>query len=398
MDSSEAMEYVREDALLEGKFLLGQSYETASTASERDETEEAIVAARFNQDSTCLAVTARDGFGIYNCNPFSWACDRNLTNKAHGGIHAVEMMYRCNIIAIVGASPFDPNDTASDGSGVIHWHRNVLILWDDKKGSEVAQLVFGGPIKNVRLLRKIMAIVLQNVVYVYTLENVELIETIKTGPNPQGLCAVATNGNLNVVAYPQLEPGSVGIQLFHLNPVTDAVEASESQVIRAHRSELCSLSLCFNGILLATVSSSSNYLRVWNLFTGQKLQEVKMCSRRAKVTFCQISQDTRYICTISDDFVLSVFRIKLKSSVDNRGVRCMQDCKSFAGYLIKRMINTAKLYLDAPRAFARYKTKSPIIACTFLPNTNNILLVLKDRTVLRIGISGKLRLLAKHSL
>ncbi|KAK1936215.1 hypothetical protein X943_002152 [Babesia divergens] len=374
------------------------SFDAATTASVYGDYEGIIQGARFNQDSSCLAVYSNVGFGIYNCNPFAWACERNLSNRAQAGIHTVEMMYRCNIIGIVGAMTSNMPSTNYEDGSTIPWHRNVLVIWDDKKGREVAHLIFSGPIKNVKLLRKLVIVALDTEIYVYQLKNVELLNTFSTCYNPEGLCSVATNGKTSILAYPALEQGRVDIQTYLLHPDSDVIEHGKPVSIKAHTYDICNISLAFDGSLLTTISVAGGFVRLWNLFTGQKLHEFKIPSKCGRIRFCQISQDARYLLTISTKDVLSIFRINRSPSCKMPCSRYLSDCKFTTAGLIMKMVERTRLYFQSPRAFAKYKANDTIIACTFLPNTNNILLVLGDKTVVRLGISGQFKLLAKHSL
>jgi hypothetical protein len=53
----------------------------------------------FNQDQGCFACGTGNGFVIFNADPFRETFRRIFSN---GGIGIVEMLFRCNLIALVG--------------------------------------------------------------------------------------------------------------------------------------------------------------------------------------------------------------------------------------------------------------------------------------------------------
>lgn len=60
-----------------------------------------LLTCSFNQDGGCLAVGTTTGFSVHNLHPqYSLSVEREL----RGGIGQVEMLFRCNLMAIVGGT------------------------------------------------------------------------------------------------------------------------------------------------------------------------------------------------------------------------------------------------------------------------------------------------------
>ena len=77
---------------------------------------EDILCISFNQNQDCFAVGTENGFRIFNTQPIKETYSRDLG----GGIGIIEMLYKCNILAIVG------------GGNNPKYPSTKLMLWDDR--------------------------------------------------------------------------------------------------------------------------------------------------------------------------------------------------------------------------------------------------------------------------
>lgn len=96
---------------------------------------ERILFVGFNQDQGCFSVGTSSGFRIFNTFPFKDTFSREFD----GGIGIVELLYRTNIIALVG------------GGDKPKWPHNKVMLWDDSQMKVIGELNFKNAVKAVKL-------------------------------------------------------------------------------------------------------------------------------------------------------------------------------------------------------------------------------------------------------
>ena len=125
--------------------------------------------------------------------------------ELNGGIGIVEMLFRCNILALVG------------GGKSAKWPNNKVMLWDDHQLKCIGELSFGGEVKAVKLRKDKVVVVLQMKIYVYNFADLTLIDCLDTCNNPQGLCALNPDTNVAVLAIPHTEKGHVKVRNFSVD-------------------------------------------------------------------------------------------------------------------------------------------------------------------------------------
>jgi len=113
-------------------------------------------------------VSTSIGIRVFNTHEFQCTFYR----KFEGGIKKAEMLNRTNIIALVG--------TGENSS----FPKEKLVLWDDIAHRPFSDMNFKTEVLNVKLRRDKIVVVLEEKVYVYNFENLEVIDSFTTKSNP----------------------------------------------------------------------------------------------------------------------------------------------------------------------------------------------------------------------
>ena len=85
------------------------------------------------------------------------------------------MMYKTNFIVLVFSAA-----------------RHKVVIWDDFERKNRTEISFNSPVRNIKLRKDMLVVVLETKTFVFSFMNLKLIENIDTGHNPLGLCGLAT--------------------------------------------------------------------------------------------------------------------------------------------------------------------------------------------------------------
>jgi hypothetical protein len=183
-----------------GKGMLGNVDTMEDDVFNEHVSQSSLLTCAFNQDGGCLAIGTTAGFSVHNLHPqYGMTVNRQLD-----GIGLVEMLFRCNLMALVGggSSPQAPP------------HR--VLIWDDHIPKEVGELSFRQVVLRVRLRKDAIAVALRDRVYVYHLADLSLRDKIYTADNLHGLLCLSTQIQDMVLACPSVTPGHVRVELYNL--------------------------------------------------------------------------------------------------------------------------------------------------------------------------------------
>ncbi|XP_059648503.1 autophagy-related protein 18a-like isoform X2 [Cornus florida] len=244
----------------------------------------------FNQDSGCFAAGTDRGFRIYNCDPFREIFRREFDNG--GGIGVVQMLFRCNILSLVGGGP-EPQ-----------YPLNKVMIWDDHQSRCIGELSFRSEVKAVRLRRDRIVVILVQKIFVYNFADLKLLHQIETISNPKGLCEVSHVSGSMVLVCPGLQKGQVRVEHYALK---------RTKFIMAHDSRIACFALTQDGRLLATASSKGTLVRIFNTLDGSLLQEVRRGADRAEIYSLAFSPTAQWLAVSSDKGTVHVFSLKVDS-------------------------------------------------------------------------------------
>eukprot|EP00040_Diaphanoeca_grandis_P018392 m.96749 g.96749 ORF g.96749 m.96749 type:complete len:292 (-) comp26919_c0_seq2:245-1120(-) len=254
-------------------------------------TKERVLCIAFNQDHDRFICGLDTGFRIFNTLPEQLE-QHDLPN---GGIGQVEMLFKCNFIALVG------------GGKTPCFPTNKVMIWDDRKQKCVIELPFKSEVKAVRLRRDRIVVVLETktLVYTFTVEPQKIV-SLPTCDNPLGLCEMCPDTDNPLLILPGEHRGEV--QIIDLLDVTKS-----APVIPAHSNNLACFSLNRKGTLLATASEKGTLIRIFETETGKQLHELRRGSSECKISCINFSPDSTHICVSSDKKTVHIFNFSAET-------------------------------------------------------------------------------------
>ncbi|KAJ2109936.1 autophagy protein [Coemansia sp. RSA 376] len=255
----------------------------------------------FNQDYSCLSVGSKNGYKIYNCEPFG-----KCYARSEGGIGIVEMLFCTSLVALVGSGD---QPTLSP--------RRLQII-NTKRQSIICELTFPTTILAVKLNRRRLIAVLEEQIYVYDISNMKLLHTIETPPNPTAICAMSPSSENCFIAYPTpasissppTKPGALSeIPATTDVMVFDANACEAINIIQAHKSPVSSLAMNREGTMLATASDKGTVIRVFALPSAQKIAQFRRGAYPAKIHSITFNATSTLLLVSSDTDTVHIFRI-----------------------------------------------------------------------------------------
>eukprot|EP01120_Amphizonella_sp_Union-15-10_P005469 TRINITY_DN1629_c0_g1_i1.p1 TRINITY_DN1629_c0_g1~~TRINITY_DN1629_c0_g1_i1.p1 ORF type:complete len:348 (-),score=34.73 TRINITY_DN1629_c0_g1_i1:74-1117(-) len=311
-----------------------------------NDTQNELLYVAFNQDDGCFACGTENGFFICDTDPFKLRFRREFDD---GGIGIVEMLYRCNILALVG------------GGKNPKYNRNKVMIWDDYQVKCIAELEFRSAVLGIKLRRDMIVVVLENKVYVYNFSDLKLLDQRDTFHNPRGLIALSSSSTSTVLVTLSEAVGEVIVD----------IDRKKKHVILAHTNPISQMALNNNGTLLATTSDRGTLIRVFDTHSGKKIQEFRRGAQQAVIQSISFSKDSSTICVSSDKGTIHLYSVKAFVEGDPKSSINKQSSFSFMKTLVS--------YYGSEWSFAQFSVPETRSICAFGSTVD---------TVIVLGASG----------
>ncbi|TYZ64682.1 hypothetical protein PybrP1_006370 [[Pythium] brassicae (nom. inval.)] len=238
----------------------------------------------FNQDATCISVGTREGFGVFNCEPFGRCFHEPL-----GGIGVAEMLYCTSLVALVGAGEqpaFSPRR---------------LRVWNTKTSAAICDLNFVTAVLAVRMNRQRLVAVLERKIYIFDINSMKILETLDTSPNPSALCVLSPHDNGHLAFPSGASPGEIVLY--------DANNLSVLNAFQAHRGAPVAMAFNAQGTLLATASETGTIIRVFSVPGGKKKASFRRGSYPAQIYCLAFNESSTILCASSDTGTIHFFSL-----------------------------------------------------------------------------------------
>jgi len=309
----------------------------------------------FNQDYGCFACGTEKGFCVYNTDPIKERFRRDFDK---GGIGIVEMLFRCNILALVG------------GGAQPKYPTNKVMIWDDYQNKCIAELEFRSEVKAVKLRRDRIVVVLENKIYVYNFADLQLLHQLETFPNPKGLCALSAGSNI-ILAVPGQKPGTVHVELY---------DSKQTQIISAHTNGLTQIVLNLDGTRLATASEKGTLIRIFDTKTGEQLKELRRGADKAEIFSLAFNPTSKWICVSSDKGTVHVYGLAAENEVIVEQDKNKSDEGKTRHSSLAFMKDILPSYFSSEWSFAQFHVPESHCIVAFGADTNSIIAVCADGT------------------
>lgn len=205
----------------------------------------------------------------------------------------------------------------------------LLRIVNTKKHSTICELTFHGMVVAVKMNRKRLVVVLEEITFIYDISNMRMIKSQETPVNTAGICAISPNSEHNYLAIPHYQKQPQTAKLSHVPPsivkeqisgdvlLYDLNKMEEVTVIAAHQAPVSCIAINNDGTLMATASEKGTVIRVFSIPDGKKLYQFRRGSMPARIFCMDFNATSTLLCVSSATETIHIFKLAPPSSNPN---------------------------------------------------------------------------------
>ena len=281
-----------------------------------DKNDMKILSISFNQDNSCFSVGTEDGFMIFETYPFK----NQYKRKMDGGIKQAEMLYRTNLLALIG------------GGDVPKFNPKKVVIWDDYQNKMASEIKLFSNLKNVKLKRDKIFAISDKCIYVFDLKTFENLEIIETRDNPKGLFGINSDPNKTIIAYIEKsdKDNKETINKYYIN--IKNYEKNTNFQFLAQDDQISYISLNNDGTLLATSNEKGNIIKIHSCINGNLLSQFYRGKDKAEINYICFDNLSNFLAVSSDKGTIHIWSLggvldKLKLIKNDPNNKIVQDNK-----------------------------------------------------------------------
>lgn len=245
--------------------------------------DDSILNISFNQDSSFFAIGTESRFKIYQTYPLQ----ERMVRKMNGGIGAIEMLYKSNIIALLG------------GGKIPKFSTNRVILWDANDDRVVSEFKFLTPVINIKLKKDLLFAICAKRIYIFNIKTYNIRDTIDTGENKKGLFAYNNDPNFTIIGYIAINDcKKISIKNLKKNKVIS---------FTAQEDIISYMTMSYDGKLIVSSNDTGTIIKVHSCVDGALIQEFKRGNSKVENIFITIDNSSRFVAVSSSKGTIHFF-------------------------------------------------------------------------------------------
>jgi len=283
----------------------------------------------FNQDYSLISIGTNCGYKIIQMSPLL-IHEKNLL----GGILHCELSYRSNLLALVG------------GGKIPKFNPKKVVIYNDLEECVENEFKFSTPVLNVKFKKTYIFIVCEKKIYVFNITTTQNVDAFDTIINKRGIIAINGSEEITIMAFPieleEDEPnkqkkGYVGVKNY---------KTKKYFTLLVHEEQVSYMEMDYNGLLLATVNSKGNIIRIHNLLDKTLVFECNRGIGKAIVNYICFDPEYNYIGITSNKGTIHLWKLDdiIEKEINNEGVN--YKVKTNKGY--KTDTSFAKIKINKP--------------------------------------------------